>query len=221
LQKDVEELSQCVTYFRSIKSGKIILMGHSTGCQDVLEYLTGRGHEDRTPIDGGIIQAAVSDREALLMEMNPGIYSSSIVKAQKMVGNGNGDEILPSVDTDNAFPCPVSAKRWLSLASPNHNGDDDYFSSDLTDEQLMKTFGSLPSSSPLCILLSGKDEYVPKHVDSEKLLRRWIDIVKRGKGEVDENNSGIINGADHSLSGSPENVVSDLVERVIRFSGNL
>jgi hypothetical protein len=221
LQKDVEELSQCVTYFRTIKTGKIILMGHSTGCQDVLEYLTGCGNEGRTAIDGGIIQAAVSDREAFLMTMDPQTYRSSCEKAQKMVDNGDGDEILPSVETDNAMPCPVSAKRWLSLASPNHDGDDDYFSSDLTDDQLMKTFGSLPNSSPLCIFQSGKDEYVPQNVDSQKLLRRWIEIAKRGKGKVDEDNSAIIDGADHNLSGSSGSVVDVLVERVIRFLGNI
>jgi hypothetical protein len=218
LQKDVEELSQCVAYFRSIKTGKIIIMGHSTGCQDVLEYLTGTGHEDRTPIDGGIIQAAVSDREAFSMLMDPETYKSSCVKAQQMVDDGDEDEILPSVDLDNSIiPCPVSAKRWLSLASPNHDGDDDYFSSDLTDAQLMKTFGSLPSSTPLCIFPSGKDEYVPPHVDSQKLLRRWIEIAKRGNGKIDEDNSAIIDGADHNLSGSSESVVSNLVERVVRF----
>lgn len=31
LEKDAKELSRCVSYFRTIKTGKIILMGHSTG----------------------------------------------------------------------------------------------------------------------------------------------------------------------------------------------
>jgi hypothetical protein len=217
LQKDVEELSECVTYFRSIKPGKIILMGHSTGCQDVLEYLTGPGHENRKPIDGGIIQAAVSDRESFFTTMDPDIIRSACAKAQSMVDDGDEDEILPSADIENLFPCPISAKRFLSLASPNHDGDDDYFSSDLTDDQLMKTFGSLPSSSPICILLSGSDEYVHPDVDSAKLLARWIEIAKSGKGKVDENNSGVVKGATHNLAGNPESVVNDLIQRVLGF----
>ncbi|EHL00896.1 putative UPF0613 protein PB24D3.06c [Glarea lozoyensis 74030] len=193
LQKDVEELSDCVSYFRSIKPGKIVLMGHSTGCQDVLEYLTGPGHENRKPIDGGLIQAAVSDREAIFTMMDPDTIKSVI------------------------FPCPVSAKRFLSLASPNHDGDDDYFSSDLTDDQLMKTFGSLPNSTPICILLSGSDEYVQPDVDPAKLLARWIEIAKSGKGKVDENNSGVIEGATHNLAGNSESVVNDLMKRVLGY----
>ncbi|EPE26849.1 alpha/beta-Hydrolase [Glarea lozoyensis ATCC 20868] len=221
LQKDVEELSDCVSYFRSIKPGKIVLMGHSTGCQDVLEYLTGPGHENRKPIDGGLIQAAVSDREAIFTMMDPDTIKSVCAKAQSMVDGGDDDEILPSTDIGSIFPCPVSAKRFLSLASPNHDGDDDYFSSDLTDDQLMKTFGSLPNSTPICILLSGSDEYVQPDVDPAKLLARWIEIAKSGKGKVDENNSGVIEGATHNLAGNSESVVNDLMKRVLGFLGGI
>ncbi|RAL63832.1 hypothetical protein DID88_003475 [Monilinia fructigena] len=120
-------------------------MGHSTGCQDVLEYLTGPGHETNAPIDGGIIQAPASDREALGQEMDADVLKDSISLAQKMVDAGDGEEILPSSATQGFFPSPVCARRWLSLASPNHDGDDDYFSSDLTDEQLKKDFWKLAS----------------------------------------------------------------------------
>ncbi|KAF7854213.1 hypothetical protein EAF04_010510 [Stromatinia cepivora] len=216
LKKDAEELSKCVAYFRTIKSGKIVLMGHSTGCQDVMEYLTGLGHETNAPIDGGIIQASASDREALGQEMDANVLKNSIALAQKMVDAGDGEETLPSSATEGFFPSPVCARRWLSLTSPNHDGDDDYFSSDLTDEQLKKTFGSLPARSPLCILFSGNDEYVPKYIDKEALVKRWIDIVKKGDGKVDEENSAVLHGASHNLTKSPE-VVPELVKRVLGF----
>ena len=116
-------------------------MGHSTGCQDVMEYLTGAGHETRPPIDGAIIQAPASDRESIVMLMDPSLYRLSCGTAKRMIAEGQGDEILPSYETLGLFPCPVTAKRWLSLASPDHDGDDDYFSSDLSDEQLKKSFG--------------------------------------------------------------------------------
>ena len=151
------------------------------------------------------------------MMMDPETYESSCAKAQEMVDDGDEDEIIPSAEIDNALPCPISAKRWLSLASPNHDGDDDYFSSDLTDQQLMKTFGSLPASSPLCILLSGSDEYTPSNVNPRKLVDRWIEIVKRGKGYVDEKHSGVMDGASHNLNGNPKEVVDDLVRRVLGF----
>jgi hypothetical protein len=196
-------------------------MGHSTGCQDVMEYLTGPGYTDRTPIDGGVIQGPVSDREAILMDMDPALYKSSCAAAQAMVDAGDGAEILPSKETNRLFPCPVSAYRWLSLASPNHVGDDDYFSSDLTDEQLMKTFGSLPARSPLCILFSDADEYMSKEIDKAALTKKWIEITKQGSGKVDEENSVPLEGASHNLSGNPDEVVAGLVRKVLGFLNGL
>jgi hypothetical protein len=220
LQQDVKELSECVSYFRRFKNGKLVLLGHSTGCQDVMEYLVGEGHETRSPIDGGILQAPVSDREAFLA-MDPKLYGESCKFAQEMVDAGLGDDIIPSkvsiFSTEIFGPAPVSAKRWLSIASPNHDGDDDYFSSDLSDEQLMKSFGSLPARTPLCVLISGNDEYVPTSVDKVALIARWIGFVKRGNGNVEEESSGIVEKATHNLAGDQEEIVSDLVKRVLGF----
>lgn len=214
----VTRLAKCVTYFRTIRIGKIVLMGHSTGCQDVMEYLTGAGHEIRPSIEGGIIQAPASDREAIVMEMDPDQYLHSIAVATKMVEDGGADEIIPSVEINGVFPCPVSARRWLSLASPYHDGDDDYFSSDLKDEQLIRSFGALPKGSPVCVLSSGSDEYVPKTIDKQKQISRWAEIAKKGAGRVDEGNSGVVEGATHNLSGDSEEVVNALIKRVLEVS---
>jgi predicted alpha/beta hydrolase family esterase len=93
LIKDATELAKCVSYFKNFKAGKIVLIGHSTGCQDVMEYLTGPGHEGRPIIDGGIIQAPASDREAFGMVMDPDVLRHSNAVAQKMVDSGAADEI--------------------------------------------------------------------------------------------------------------------------------
>lgn len=217
LARDAQELSECVAYFRTIKTGKIVLMGHSTGCQDVMEYLTGPGHETRSPVDGAILQAPASDREAIALQMDPDLYRTSCETAKSMIEAGHGEEILPSYETKNIFPCPISARRWLSLASPNHDGDDDYFSSDLEDEKLSKSFGQLPVDTPLSILFSGSDEYMSKTIDKAGLIKRWSDIAKTGKGRVDIENSRVIEHASHNLAGNPDEVVSVLVRTVLGF----
>ncbi|TAQ84251.1 hypothetical protein B7494_g7420 [Chlorociboria aeruginascens] len=201
--------------------GKIVLLGHSTGCQDVMEYLTGPGHEARPNIDGGIIQAPASDRHALTLAMDAEILKNSCAVAQAMVDNGNGEEILPSKASNNLFSAPICARRWLSLASPNHDGDDDYFSSDLTDEQLMGSFGTLPKGSPLCVLISGSDEYFLGEVNKEVLLKRWTEIARKGEGNLDEKNSGVLVGASHNLNGNSEEVVDRLVKKVVGFVNDL
>lgn len=218
LSKDVEELAQCVSYFRKTKTGRIVLMGHSTGCQDVMYYLTGPGHNTRPAISGGIIQAPVSDRESLETFISPRVLKETCGVAKAMVDSGDGEEVLPTKLREGFLaPTPISAKRWLSLTSPDHNGDDDYFSSDLSDDQLLQTFGALPVGIPLCILFSGSDEYVPKRIDQQASLKRWVEIAHRGKGQVDERHSGVIEGATHDLGKSPEHVVNELVKRVLAF----
>ncbi|KFY47445.1 hypothetical protein V496_10645 [Pseudogymnoascus sp. VKM F-4515 (FW-2607)] len=223
LGKDVDELSQCVDYFRNIagRSGKVVFMGHSTGCQDVMHYLVGPGKESRAPIDGGILQASVSDRQAMEGQLDEKQRSNTNKIAAEWVAAGRGEDVLSSAATHGFFDAPICARRWLSLASPNHDGEDDYFSSDLTDEQYQRSFGSLPKRSKLCILYSGKDEYVPEHVDRKALVEKWIGIVKRGSGEVDEKNSAVVEGATHDLKNNPEEVINGVFTRVIGFVSDL
>jgi hypothetical protein len=216
LKSDSAELYQCVKYFRGVKSGKIVLMGHSTGCQDVMEYLVGPGHEDRPLIDGAILQAPVSDREASLMHMSHDQYANSIAAAQAMVSEAKADEIMPTSVTHGFFGAPVTARRWLSLLSPNHDGEDDYFSSDLLDTQLNRTFGLLPAHTRLCILYSGADEHVPPTIDKVALVNKWIKIVQK-HGKVDTEYSGVIDGASHNLKQDSADVVADLSRRVVGF----
>jgi len=220
LLRDVKELAQCVDYFRKNKpsGSKIVLMGHSTGCQDLMEYLTGKGCADRPPVDGAILQAPVSDREALAEGMTEEKFNSVVSVAQEWIASGRIDDVLPQKITGEFFGrTPISAYRWLSLLSPNHDGDDDYFSSDLPEERLRETFGSIKKGSPLLILFSGADEHVSSSIDKAALVQRWARIVKEGGGIVDEEQGGIINGAHHNLEKDGEEIVDNLCGRVCGF----
>lgn len=222
LDKDCAELAQCVAYLKEKKpDGKVVLMGHSTGCQDAMHYLVSPGAESRPPIDGAILQASVSDREAMVALLPEGVYEKSVKLAEELLKDGKGEEILPFSVTGGFLKTPICARRWLSLASPGKDGDDDYFSSDLEDAQLQKRFGMLPARSPLCILFGECDEYVPGFVDREELVQRWIETVKRGKGIVDEKHSGLLTDATHNLNGDPEEVLQDLITRVGGFLDRL
>lgn len=182
-----------------------------------MEYVTGPDHDSRPKIDGGIIQAPGSDREAFEMVLPKDLLAESISVAQSLVKEGKPDAILPKFSTPGFLDLPVTASRWLSLTSPNHDGEDDYFSSDLTDEQLKKTFGSWPKETKFCVLFSGNDEWVPKSIDKEAMMKRWIGFVKEGGGVVDEVSSGVVVGATHNLNGDDGKIVSELVGRVVGF----
>lgn len=218
---DVREIAQCVEYFRKLRpGGKIVLMGHSTGSQDVIHYLVSDGR--RPPVDGGILQAAVSDRESLASIVSPDDFERGIKLAREYITDGRGKDILPSSITCFIYSSPVSANRFISLASPgpDHAGEDDYFSSDFDDARIKRTFGKAGSTGTrLSILLGDNDSSIPDDVDKAVLLEKWTRHIREGGGTVDED-AGIIPGASHTLreGGEP---TEDLKRRVLGFIDRL
>ena len=104
---------------------------------------------------------------------------------------------------------PVTATRTLALAAKG--GDDDMFSSDLTDSELRRALAPV-SGVPTLVLASGADEYVPRAVDIDALAGRIAGaVVPRGGGEA-----VVIDGAPHSGAGKEGEIVDavlDFIER--------
>jgi pimeloyl-ACP methyl ester carboxylesterase len=136
----------------------------------------------------------------------------------------------PSAPSDGKKPLLVLLRgltpgnyRW-SLAAPldedtgEPQGSEDFFSSDLNDKTLAKTFGSTPKDVPMMVLYSGNDQYVPEFVDKEKLVGRWR-AAREAIGATLE--GGIVPGANHNLQDVPASVTEDLVNRVREFLGQI
>ncbi|KAL4925330.1 uncharacterized protein BDV17DRAFT_272419 [Aspergillus undulatus] len=256
LGRDIDEVAACVEYIRRYKwvsysdsriagAGpevpKVVIMGHSTGSQDVLQYISApnprpahpvldhgrRGPVLRPQVDGAVMQAPVSDRQAILSVLEEGnedhtaeemqaIYDAAITRAKRHTFEEYGtlDTIVPlPYTTAIGYPhtTAISSRRFLSLASPDSPqapGEDDLFSSDLGEERLRKTFGVVhsrgvlrpKSTASLLVLYSGKDPSVPAHVDKKGLLRRWRRVVDAERAYW-HRESGIIPGASHTLEG--------------------
>lgn len=80
------------------------------------------------------------------------------------------------------------------------------------------TFGAIkPDSTKVLVLFSGLDQCVPESVDKEELVGTWIRVMKEKRIRVDEERSGIVEGANHDLKGVKEVVLEDAVERVKGF----
>jgi len=181
-----------------------------------MEYLTGRGADEREKVQGGILQASVSDREALAgMSLD---VEGVVEKVKKIVAEGRGEDVLSfSISQDFYGTTGLTANRFLSLTAKG--GDDDYFSTDLSDEELQKSFGNIPKDTAFCVLFSGSDEFVGKEVDRKGLVERWLGFARNAGANVDDEHSGVVEGATHNLRGDPDEVVKDLVGRVVGFLG--
>ncbi|CDR98720.1 uncharacterized protein SPSC_05969 [Sporisorium scitamineum] len=110
LEGDAQEIANCVAHLRSLPSkrnGKVVLMGHSTGCQEVIAYLLSstRAANSLTTIDGGILQAPVSDREyyekqrSEASEDDRDEMDRELQHATQLVQSGQGATLMPRKDT--------------------------------------------------------------------------------------------------------------------------
>lgn len=202
-------------------------------------------HVKRRVLDGAIMQAPVSDREAILWVLTEGFGGKTPREMREIYGKlekiakeadqqnketqSPFDTMLPISLTSLIYPAntPLSARRFLSLASPESPQsprEDDLFSSDIGEEQLAKTFGMIKQQGllkdKLMVLYSGADQSVPEWVDKEKLLLKWKNAADHnGKFQVwDQEHSGIIPGASHALSNDDQaEPRRDLVRRVLRY----
>ncbi|KAJ5888068.1 hypothetical protein N7495_008109 [Penicillium taxi] len=256
LDLDIEEIGRCVQFIRDLKAnrlpgapsdnGKIVLMGHSTGSQDVLHYLyapnpllkdpkfdVGLQYLHRPELDGAIMQAPASDREAILYLVKQAEESAAAQSAYDQLIKAAKERTLTEENTDVILSmdltaklglpgnAPLSARRFLSLASPDspqNPAQDDVFSSDLNDKRLQETFGQIGSrgllKSKLVGLISGCDEYCPPYVDKEKLLERWQAATEAGGALWDAETSGIIPGASHNVQDEGQEW---MIERIVRY----
>lgn len=264
LNRDTDEIAQCIHYIKDYKrnqsggNGKVVLMGHSTGSQMVLHYLSRPNphtsvalfdpeleHIKRLRLDGAIMQAPVSDRECIQLVLKEGlgektptkiseIYEKMVALAQDAVDHDTTtDAVLPLWMTSCIYPSntPLSCRRFLSLTSPGSPQiprEDDLFSSDLSDEQLGKTFGLIKQrgllNGKLLVLSSGADQSVPGWINKEDLLLRWrrATDVDTKTSIWDAKNSGVVPGASHALSNDDQaEPRKDLVRRVMGFLGNV
>ncbi|KAJ5218796.1 uncharacterized protein N7498_000895 [Penicillium cinerascens] len=241
LDRDTDEIAQCIRYIKDYKgdkfgNGKVVLMGHSTGSQCVVHYLSRPNphtatasfdsalqHVERPALDGAIMQAPVSDREAIQWVLKWGwagkspeeirpIYDQALALAKEAAQKESKyDTLLPLWMTSTiCYPSntPISARRFLSLVSPESPqspGEDDLFSHDLGDEQLSKTFGLIKQGGllrhKLMVLFSGADQAVPDWVDKEGLLAKWKMATNQEGSQIwDDDHSAVIPNASHALS---------------------
>jgi hypothetical protein len=110
----------------------------------------------------------------------------------------------------SAFWAPITASRYLSLFDVD--GDDDFFSSDLSDDELIDRLGHVrdlgrESGLRALVAFSKRDEYVPESVDKVGLLKRLVKSMNGSDhdedGNVDEPAvaSGVmLENANHNLS---------------------
>lgn len=118
LADDVADLAALVRHLRgALGRDRVVLLGHSTGCQDCMEY-TDYAKHGAEPVDGFILQGPVSDREAFGPLISKEELEAGVAKAAELVGSGRGDAIMPRDKLSEMFDTPITAYRYYSLLAP-------------------------------------------------------------------------------------------------------
>jgi len=216
LERDCNELEELMRYLIEFRNGKeFAIVGHSTGCQDAVYFLENAEIALRSKLRFIALQAPVSDREGAMQQEG---YEEKIAYAEKIIQDGNGQEMLPR----SYFWAPITAQRFVDLHAKG--GADDYFSSDYTDDELIQCLKHVGSHDlDVLVASSGSDEYVPSNVDTKNLHQRLVDAmntlcVKNGSKNVAE---GLyLESGNHNLSKGPQdakqfvNRISEILNRI-------
>ena len=170
---DVEDIKEVLSYISNKnKLDEIYLLGHSTGCQDIL-CLFKKGINKQFPIKKCILQGPVSDRDYLNKDEK---LLNEIKRIEKeyniLYENWNNSELKNSMDVskylyDNKYPLLV--RRFVSLYSKL--GDEDWFSYDISQETLKSMYSII--DIPFLFVFSLNDQYINySHNEYKKLIER-------------------------------------------------
>ena len=170
---DVEDINEILSYiYNKNKLDEIYLLGHSTGCQDIL-CLFKKGINKQFPIKKCILQGPVSDRDYLNKDEK---LLNEIKRIEKeynvLYESWNNSELKNSMDVskylyDNKYPLLV--RRFVSLYSKL--GDEDWFSYDISQEKLKSMYSII--DIPFLFVFSLNDQYINySHDEYKKLIER-------------------------------------------------
>jgi pimeloyl-ACP methyl ester carboxylesterase len=155
--EDIKEILKHIINNNEIKD--IFLIGHSTGCQDIL-CLFKKEINKEFPIRKCILQGPVSDRDFVINDINLKNEIKRIEnKSNILFKDWNNSELKNSIEVsqylyDNKYPLLI--RRFASLYSKL--GDEDWFSFDIESNKLKELYSII--NIPFLFVFSLNDQYV-------------------------------------------------------------
>ncbi len=193
----VDDIQGTVNYALSVNPKALIyLIGHSTGCQKAVYYLSRSGKQKF--IKAVILLSPMSDYAAILKSDKDGKLGTAVKFAGESVRKNQSFELLPS----SFWPEIVSAQRFLSLATPESKEEIFcYFQPD----KLPLTYRKI--KIPVLVILAGNDEYRDRTI---KEIAAWFEKNSKSK----KLSTNIIPSAPHNFY-KYETQVLDLIKNFI------
>lgn len=188
----VDDIDGAVKYVQALGDKNIFLMGHSTGTQKSIFYLSKKKNKN---IKGVILLAPMSDFADTYAFTERKIYNKAVSFARKMVVEGRGDVFLPK----KIWPYLIDAQRFLSLFTLE--SEEEIFSyASGKNPRILKSV-----KLPMLIVLAEEDDFKDREISE---IASWFKRELKGKSaEIN-----VIKNAPHNFqgfSGELEKIIKD------------
>lgn len=187
----VNDIQGAVDFLKENGVKNIFLVGHSTGCQKSIYYLSRKGKQEH--IKGVVLLCPLSDYAAA-MKSNPKALKAATAYAHDLVKKGKGRGLIPKEVWPDDL---VDAQRFLSLYSPDSEEEIfNYVRQQDEPETLLKV------TIPMLVVLADRDEYGDRPMSE---IAEWF----KRKSTSSSLSTHIVSSP-HNLTGK-ENEVSGLI----------
>ncbi|MGH9638748.1 MAG: alpha/beta fold hydrolase [Bryobacteraceae bacterium] len=185
----VDDLQGAVSLLRKRGAKHIYLVGHSTGCQKIVYYLSRPGKQER--IAGAVLLCPISDYAGATRENEPK-RSKAEIAARKLVRRAKPHDLLPA----NLWRGPIDAQRFLSLYTP---GSKEEIFTYAQPKKIPRTLRKV--KIPLLVIFAANDEYRDRPTGE---IAQWFSKnLKSPTAEIQ-----IIPAALHSFNGLESEVTA-------------
>lgn len=173
----VDDIDGAVSWAKKAGAKRIVLVGHSTGCQKSVYYLKKR---PKSLVSGAVLLAPMSDLADMVRETPKPEYRRLITSAKKMIESGQAFSLMPG--------SLMTAQRFLSLFSPE--SEEEIFSY----ASLKKPTVLQAVRKPLLVILAGSDEHRDRPIRD---IATWFkETLSNRKVSVE-----VVKGAPHNFMG--------------------
>ena len=179
----VDDIQGAVDFLTSKGVKNIYLIGHSTGCQKSMYYLSQTGSPKN--IKGVVLICPISDYSYAVHAEDPGAIKRALDYARKLVKDGKPHELLPQTISEDL----LDAQRYISLYTPD--SEEEIFSYAQPNKE-PTTFQKV--KTPTLAIFAENDEYADRPAEQ---LVQWFKQCSK----ADSINTQILPEAIHNLTG--------------------
>lgn len=176
-----DDIDGAVKWAKKLKPKKIVLVGHSTGCQKAVYYLAKNSDKK---IKAVVLLSPISDLAGVLNMVSKQEFKKAKNYAKRLVKNKKGDQLLPK----SIWSQYLDAQRFLSLYSQNSSEEIFCYQG---KNQKAKTLRKV--KVPIHIFIASEDKFLDRSAD--KLADWFKEQLKDRKFKIE-----IIKEAGHSFN---------------------